>query len=646
MNFSRNLKTFNTVTAAALAAALVVLVSACSEGQRRVSETPQKQEAQEARDAQNAQNAIELRTVAETQTTAEQRNEGDAAVSGQRPQAPAQAAMSRDETSQVRSKQRNASQFSTLTQSSSAEMSIAPADANTAAAGPARSSDYRYDDYHDHYQVTVDPDRENYQEIISNPIKRVVEEPVSTFSVDVDTGAYANVRRFLQNGHLPQADAVRTEELINYFDYDYEAPTSDEAPFSINTLLMPSPWNESTSLLQIGLRGYDVDSKELPNSNLVFLIDVSGSMNRANKLPLLKRSMQLLTAKMREDDRIAVVVYAGDSGVALESTRGDQKTKINNSIKTLRAGGSTHGSAGISLAYEIAADNFIDGGINRVILATDGDFNVGTVDVTDLIKMIEQRRDSGISLTTLGFGVGNLNDHLMEQLADSGNGNYAYIDTLSEANKVLVEEMSSTLHTIASDVKIQIEFNPALVAEYRLIGYENRSLKREDFNNDRIDAGEIGAGHTVTALYEIALVGSGGERIEPLRYTKEQPKKQAADAQTASVENEVAHIRLRYKQPGGNRSKRIERNVFMADRVEQLDDVNDDARFSAAVAAFAQKLRGGEFLGEFDYEGIRKLAKDSRGDDDFGYRAEFLKLVSLAQSLQPLKVSINENLKR
>lgn len=482
----------------------------------------------------------------------------------------------------------------------------------------------------------VPENRENYQAIDSNPIKRVGEQPVSTFSVDVDTGSYANVRRFLHNGQLPHPDAVRVEELINYFDYAYETPSSDSTPFSINTLLMPTPWNKNTKLLRIGLRGYDVDPEQLPNSNLVFLIDVSGSMNDTNKLPLLKTSMQLLVNKMRADDQIAVVVYAGDSGIALESTSGNEKRQINRAIKQLRAGGSTNGSAGIDLAYEIAADNYIEDGINRVILATDGDFNVGTVDFSALLGMIEQRRQSGISLTTLGFGMGNFNDHLMEQLADAGNGNYAYIDTLSEANKVLVEEMSSTLHTIASDVKIQIEFNPAVVAEYRLIGYENRQLKREDFNNDKVDAGDLGAGHTVTALYEVALLGSGGERIEPLRYGSDKP------ILSEQSVNDVAHVRLRYKQPGENKSQRIEQTVLVNDAIENLARTSDDARFTAAVAAFAQILRGGNYLGDFDLAAIRKLAKNSRGSDDFGYRAEFLTLLSLAEALQPVDVSVNE----
>jgi len=485
--------------------------------------------------------------------------------------------------------------------------------------------------------------RENYDAFSDNPVKQVARDPVSTFSVDVDTGSYSNVRRFLQNGQTPPADAVRVEELLNYFDYGYAPAQSESEPFSINTQLMPSPWNPNTSLLRIGLRGFDVERDELPASNLVFLVDVSGSMKNRDKLPLLKKSLGLLTNKMREQDRIAVVVYAGGSSVALESTGGDEKRKIRRAVERLSAGGSTNGAAGIELAYSIAADNFIEAGINRVILATDGDFNVGTVDFSSLIDMIEERRESGISLTTLGFGMGNFNDHLMEQLADAGNGNYAYIDTISEANKVLIEEMSSTLHTIASDVKIQIEFNPNLVAEYRLIGYENRSLRREDFNNDKIDAGELGAGHTVTALYEIALSGSGGERVEPLRYRQQPEIKQQPKDEKGYSDSEVAHIRLRFKQPGESSSQRLERIVSVEERVDSLADVDDDSRFSAAVAAFGQLLRGGEYTGNFGFDDTLKLAKQGRGTDDSGYRAEFLRLVALSEGLQPLNVSNNEN---
>jgi len=339
-------------------------------------------------------------------------------------------------------------------------------------------------------------DRENYAAIDSNPIKRVVEEPVSTFSIDVDTGSYSNVRRMLNNGRLPPQDAVRVEEMINYFSYDYPLPEAGEAPFSVQVEQAVTPWNENTRLLQIGLQGYRPDPDSIPASNLVFLLDVSGSMNAPDKLPLLVNSMKMLTRELDEDDRVAVVVYAGASGVVLESTPGSEHATIAAALDRLSAGGSTNGGAGIELAYAQARQGFIEGGVNRVILATDGDFNVGTVNFDSLVDLVERQRESGIALTTLGFGRGNYNDHLMEQLADAGNGNHAYIDTLNEARKVLVDELTSTLLMIAQDVKIQIEFNPAVVAEYRLIGYENRMLEREDFNNDRVDAGDIGAGHT------------------------------------------------------------------------------------------------------------------------------------------------------
>ncbi|MBW2710159.1 MAG: von Willebrand factor type A domain-containing protein, partial [Deltaproteobacteria bacterium] len=340
--------------------------------------------------------------------------------------------------------------------------------------------------------------RENYNHFDDNQIMLVAEAPVSTFSIDVDTGAYSNIRRMISAGNLPREDAVRVEELINYFSYDYPVPDSSDVPFSLTTEIGITPWNTDTRLLHIGIKGYDVSAKELPASNLVFLVDVSGSMNSPDKLGLLKSALKLLTKQMRSEDRVSIVVYAGASGIVLEPVAGNQTAKIAQALDVLSAGGSTNGAAGIRSAYQLAEQEFIKGGINRVILATDGDFNVGTVNFEALKDLVEEKRKTGISLTTLGFGTGNYNDHLMEQLADAGNGNYSYIDTLNEAQKVLVDEMSSTLNTIAKDVKIQIEFNPAIVAEYRLVGYENRMLKREDFNNDKIDAGEVGAGHTVT----------------------------------------------------------------------------------------------------------------------------------------------------
>ena len=467
--------------------------------------------------------------------------------------------------------------------------------------------------------------RENYAHFDDNPVKRAAEHPVSTFSVDVDTGAYANVRRFLNQGNLPVKDAVRVEEMINYFSYDYPLPKDKTRPFSVTTEIAPAPWNQNSYLLRVGLKGYDIAAEKLPPANLVFLVDVSGSMMTPDKLPLLKSGLKLLVQKLRAQDRVSLVVYAGNTGVVLEPTPGDQKGKILAALEGLTAGGSTNGGAGIKLAYAMAEQGFIKGGINRVLLATDGDFNVGTVSFEALKNMVEDKRKSGVSLTTLGFGTGNYNDHLMEQLADVGNGNYSYIDTLNEANKVLVNEMSSTLQTIAKDVKIQIEFNPAVVAEYRLIGYENRALKREDFNNDKIDAGDIGAGHTVTALYEIVLTGSKGARVEPLRYGKE--------TAAAGNKDEIALLRLRYKLPDSDTSKLLEQPLKTADIRRDAENTSADFRFSAAVAAFGQLLRGGKYTGEFGYDDISKLAQNARGKDGFGYRGEFLTLVNLAKSL-------------
>ncbi|MBT8443868.1 MAG: VWA domain-containing protein, partial [Gammaproteobacteria bacterium] len=351
-------------------------------------------------------------------------------------------------------------------------------------------------------------DRENYDHFDENPVKLVSDHPVSTFSIDVDTGSYSNVRRFLNGGTLPPEDAVRVEELINYFSYDYPVPDSLDQPFSVSTDVAAAPWNADKLLLQIGIKGYELSTAERKSANLVFLVDVSGSMNSQDKLPLLKNALKMLTRQLSAEDRVSMVVYAGASGIVLEPTAGDEHARISRALDQLTAGGRTNGASGIRMAYDMAEEGFIEGGINRVVLATDGDFNVGTVDFDALIDIVERERKVGTSLTTLGFGSGNYNDHLMEQLADAGNGNHAYIDTLNEARKVLVDQLGSTLQTIAKDVKIQVEFNPAVVAEYRLIGYENRVLRREDFNNDKIDAGEIGAGHTVTAIYELALVDS------------------------------------------------------------------------------------------------------------------------------------------
>ena len=469
-------------------------------------------------------------------------------------------------------------------------------------------------------------DRESYAHFDGNPLKRVSEDPVSTFSIDVDTGAYANVRRLLNAGRLPPRDAVRAEELINYFAYDYPVVAERAAPFVVHKELASSPWNPDTLLLHIGIKGYAVPETSLPPANLVFLVDVSGSMRSAAKLDLLRSALKLLTGRLDADDRVSIVVYAGASGLVLEPTPGDQHGKIIAALEQLSAGGSTNGGAGIRLAYAMAEQAYIKGGINRVLLATDGDFNVGTVNTQQLKDLIEEKRKTGIALSTLGFGTGNYNDALMEQIADVGNGNYAYIDTLNEAQKVLVDEMSSTMLTIAKDVKIQIEFNPAVVAEYRLIGYENRVLKREDFNNDKVDAGEIGAGHTVTAIYELALVGSAGQRVDPLRYQRESAPERQAD--------EVAYLRLRYKAPDANDSELLEWVVNTREIVDEAARTSNAFRFSAAVAAFAQTLRGGAYTGRFSYTDIARLVRDSRGTDQFGYRGEFLSLVNLAGALQ------------
>ncbi|MEZ5540967.1 MAG: VWA domain-containing protein [Pseudomonadota bacterium] len=477
------------------------------------------------------------------------------------------------------------------------------------------------------YRQALEPlQRETYAHFNDNPLRRVTEQPFSTFSIDVDTGSYSNMRRMLNAGSRPLRDAIRTEELINYFSYDYPRPVRRSTPFSITTEVGPTPWNPATRLLHIGIQGYDVPRQELPPANLVFLVDVSGSMQSPDKLELLKSGLKLLARQLDQDDRVSLVVYAGASGVVLEPTPGDRTATITAALDALTAGGSTNGAAGIRLAYAVARQAYIKDGINRVILATDGDFNVGTVNFEALQQLVEEQRASGIGLTTLGFGSGNYNDRLMEQLADAGNGNYAYIDTLSEANKSLVDELSSTLFTIAKDVKIQVEFNPATVAEYRLIGYENRMLARADFENDRVDAGEIGAGHAVTAVYELALTGSKGERLGGGRY-------QPAAAGGAVHSDELAMVRVRYKLPQGDTSTLVEAAVLASATIGDIARTSDRYRFAAAVAGFGQLLRDGKYTGAFDYDDVLALARAARGDDPFGYRGEFLQLVNLAASL-------------
>ncbi|KES25420.1 MULTISPECIES: VWA domain-containing protein [Pseudomonas] len=468
-----------------------------------------------------------------------------------------------------------------------------------------------------------DQDREQYQKLAQNPVHSVAEAPVSTFSIDVDTGSYANVRRLLNEGRLPPQGAVRLEEMLNYFPYAY-APPSDDSPFGITTELAPTPWNPHTRLLRIGIKASERSVEQLPPANLVFLVDVSGSMDRREGLPLVKGTLKLLVDQLRPQDKVSLVVYAGDSRVVLEPTSGKDKAKIRAAIEQLQAGGSTAGAAGIELAYRMAQQGFIDKGINRILLATDGDFNVGVSDFDSLKAMAAEKRRSGVSLTTLGFGVDNYNERLMEQLADAGDGNYAYIDNLREARKVLVEQLGSTLAVLAKNVKLQLEFNPAQVSEYRLLGYENRALKREDFNNDQVDAGEIGAGHTVTALYEIVPKGQKGW-LEPLRYQVE--------ARPADKGDELAWLRVRWQKPEGGPSQLVERPIATTGATD-LARASDDLRFAAAVAAFAQQLDGARYTGGFDLGDTLALARSARGDDPFGLRGEFLQLVELARSLQ------------
>jgi len=470
-------------------------------------------------------------------------------------------------------------------------------------------------------------DKEKYHHVDENSVKLVTDKPVSTFSIDVDTASYTNVRRLLSQGHLPQYDAVRVEEFINYFSYDYPE-ISDDKPFSIFTEVAPSPFNKDKYLLHIGIQGKTIDSAQRPASNLVFLIDVSGSMNNANKLGLLKNSLKMLIKQLGEKDKVAIVVYAGAAGTVLESTSGDNYYAITEALARLSAGGSTNGSAGIYAAYNLAQKSFIQGGINRVILATDGDFNVGSTNPQALKNLIEKKRNSGIYLSVLGFGMGNYNDALMQSLAQNGNGNAYYIDTLNEARKVLVEELSATLMTIAKDVKIQVEFNPKAISEYRLIGYETRALKREDFNNDKIDAGEIGAGHTVTALYEVSFVGAENKVIDPLRYQSEN----GGNINDYDV-NELAFLRLRYKLPEQKNSQLIEVPITSAFVKPSLSASSNNFRFSAAVAGFGQLLRGGDNLSSMNVTQVIEIAQSAKGLDKHGYRGEFINMVKLSDAL-------------
>ncbi len=472
---------------------------------------------------------------------------------------------------------------------------------------------------------------EGYSAINENGYKNVKNNPLSTFSIDVDNASYSNIRRFINMGELPPADAVRIEEMINYFKYDYPEPDGAH-PFSIYTELAVCPWNSKHQLLQVGLRGKSIDKSSLPSSNLVFLLDVSGSMNAPNKLPLLKSAFGLLVNELRPQDRVAIVVYAGAAGLVLESTPGNRKEAIMRAIDNLEAGGSTAGGAGLKLAYTEAEKNFVKGGNNRIILATDGDFNIGESSNGGMERLIESEREKGVFITVLGFGMGNIKDDKMEIIADKGNGNYSYIDNLQEARKVLVREFGGTLFTIAKDVKFQIEFNPEKVASYRLIGYENRLLNDEDFNDDTKDAGEMGAGHNVTALYELIPTGTG-ERIpsvDPLKYQSSRVEKDI----NKNNANEYLTIKLRYKKPDGTTSILIDKPV--KGYVSDMEDASDNLRFAAAVSEFGMILRDSEFKGNATLAGAASLARSARGSDDNGYRSELIRLIDTAKDMRVL----------
>ncbi|WP_030008062.1 VWA domain-containing protein [Picosynechococcus sp. NKBG042902] len=475
-------------------------------------------------------------------------------------------------------------------------------------------------------QEVPDLSQEDYNLIRDNPFQLVRTEPLSTFALDVDSGAYSNVRRFLDDGQLPPADAVRLEEMINYFTYDYPAP--DDQPFAISTELSQAPWQPQHQLLRIGIKGQEIANEALPPSNLVFLFDVSGSMNDPDKLPLLKSAFRLLVNELRPEDRVSIVVYAGAAGLVLPSTSGAEKETILAALDNLEAGGSTAGGEGIELAYQEAAENFLDNGNNRIILATDGDFNVGMSSDAELIRLIEQKREQDIFLTVLGFGTGNLKDAKMEQLANNGNGNYAYIDNILEAKKVLVTEMGGTLLTLAKDVKIQVEFNPAQVQAYRLLGYENRLLAAQDFNDDTKDAGELGAGHTVTALYEIVPVGVDSPVELP---TVDDLKYQETQSNQGNFAGELLQLKLRYKPPTGDNSALITQAI--ANDSKPLDQASPDFRFAAAVAEFGMLLRDSPYRGESSFDQVLELAQGSKGADPEGYRSEFIQLVKTAQAL-------------
>lgn len=493
------------------------------------------------------------------------------------------------------------------------------ADKNSVAAAPPAG----------YYEQDEEPNTEEYSNIVENGFHRASDDPLSTFSIDVDAASYSNVRRFLTGGQLPPAGAVRTEEMINYFKYQYPQPTGKD-PFSINTEISDCPWNKDNKLVLIGLQGKNIPTENLPASNLVFLVDVSGSMFEENKLPLVKASLKMLTDQLREKDRISIVVYAGNAGLVLPATSGADKMKIKTAIDALEAGGSTAGGAGIQLAYKTAQANFMQQGNNRIILCTDGDFNVGESSDDALVRLIEKERESKVYLTVLGFGMGNYKDSKMEQLADKGNGNHAYIDGINEAKKVLVNEFGGTLFTIAKDVKLQLEFNPAKVAGYRLIGYENRLLSKEDFNDDKKDAGELGSGHTVTALYEIIPAGTESEflkKVNALKYQANTEKKLSA----TNFSDELLTVKFRYKSPEKDKSDLIVHAV--TDERKEFAGTSDNFRFAAAVADFAMLLHHSEFNKVSTFQQVLNLAATAIGKDAEGYRKEFVSLVKKADEI-------------
>ena len=470
--------------------------------------------------------------------------------------------------------------------------------------------------------------RDRFASVVQNGFKVAAEEPVSTFSIDVDTASYAFVRASLNRNVLPQQAAVRTEEMINYFSYDYASPRDAGEPFRSDVAVFPSPWAEGRKLVRIGIKGYSVEQESRPRANLVFLIDTSGSMAEPNKLPLVQQSLAMLLDQLRPEDSVAIVAYAGTAGTVLEPTAVSDKASICSAIRRLGAGGSTAGAEGIRQAYALAERNLDPSGVNRVILATDGDFNVGITDPDELKGFVERERGKGVFLSVLGFGMGNYNDALMQTLAQNGNGNAAYIDTVAEARKTLVEEATSTLFPIAKDVKIQVEFNPATVAEYRLIGYETRMLAREDFDNNRIDAGEVGSGQSVTALYEIVPVG-GPRTIGDLRYA-------APTRRPAAASSEYGFVKIRYKLPKSDRSRLISTEIDRRTEVGRFADAPRDARFAAGVAAFAELLRGGRHTGAMDYDDVLEIVSGARGEDPFGYRSELVQLVRAAKAARSM----------